>query len=189
MDLFEAIHTTRAMRRLDPGRPVSEADIRTILEAATKAASGGNRQPARWIVVTDSDQRRRLGEVYKRCAAKLLEGDEDSPLTRSSWHLVDHFGQSPVLIVACTEGPNRRPASVFPAIQNLMLAARGLGLGTTLTTAHLDDEDAVRQILGLPDDVMTYCIIPIGYPLGRWAEAARKSVDDVAFRDRWNTPL
>lgn len=189
MDLFEAINTTRAMRRLDPSRPVSDADIRTMLAAATKAASGGNRQPARWIVVTDRDVRRRLGEVYKRCATKLLEGDEDSPLTRSSWHLVEHFGDAPVLIVACTEGPNRRPASVFPAIQNLMLAARALGLGTTLTTAHLEDEDTVRQILGLPDDVVTYCIIPIGYPLGRWAEAQRRPVEEVAFRDRWNAPL
>lgn len=189
MDLLEAIHTTRAMRRLDPSRPVSDEDIRTMLEAATKAASGGNRQPARWIVVTDPDLRRRLGEVYKRCAARLLAGDEDTPLTRSSWHLAEHFGEAPVLIVACTEGPNRRPASVFPAIQNLMLAARGLGLGTTLTTCHLENEDAVRRILGVPDDVMTYCIIPVGYPLGPWGEAPRKPVDEVAFRDRWNSPL
>ena len=188
MELFEAIHTTRAMRRLDPDRSVPEADIRRILEAATKAPSGGNSQPVRWIVVTDQEVRRQLGEVYRRCAAKLMEGDEDSPLTRSSWHLIDHFGEAPALIVACSEGQNRRPASVYPAVQNLMLAARGLGLGTTLTTSHLEDEAAVRRILGIPENVMTYCIIPVGYPLGRWGEAQRKPVEDVAYRDRWSNP-
>lgn len=189
MDLFEAIRTTRAMRRLDPDRSVSDADIRRILEAATKAASGKNSQPARWLVVTDPDLRRQLGEVYRRCSAEAMAGDADSPLTRSAWHLIDHFGEAPVLIVVCTEGENRRPASVYPAVQNLMLAARGLGLGTTLTTMHLDDEPAVKKILGIPNNVLTYCIIPIGYPLGRWAEAQRRPVEEVAFRDRWNNPI
>ena len=138
--------------------------------------------------MTDAELRGQLGEVYRRCAAKFMEGDEDSALTRSAWHLIDHFGEAPVHIVACTEGENRRPASVFPAVQNLMLAARGLGLGTTLTTMHLDDEAAVRRILGIPENVMTYCIIPMGYPLGRWGEAPRKPVEEVAYRDRWNNP-
>src|SRR5690348_3460409 len=177
------------MRRLDPSRSVSDEDIRQVLEAATKAASGKNSQPARWIVVTDEELRRQLGEVYKRCATPLMAGAEDSPLTRSSWHLVEHFGEAPALIVACTEGENRRPASVWPAVQNLMLAARALGLGSTLTTSHLDDEDAVREILGLPAGVMTYCIIPVGYPLGRWGEAQRKPVEEVAYRNRWGTPF
>lgn len=189
MDVFEAIYTTRAMRRLDPNRAVSEADLHKMVEAATKAASGGNRQPARWIVVTDPDVKRRLGEVYRRTASKLLEGDEDSPLSRSSWHLVEHFGEAPALVIACTQGEARRPASVWPAVQNLMLAARALGLGTTLTTSHLDDEGAVREILGLPDDVVTYCIIPVGYPLGRWGEAPRKPVEEVTHRDRWGNPF
>ena len=189
MDVFEAIWTTRAMRRLDASRPVADADLRKIVEAATKAASGGNSQPVRWIVVTDPDVRRRLGEVYRRCATKLLEGHEDSPLTRSSWHLVEHFGDAPALLVACTQGQSRRPASVYPAVQNLMLAARALGLGTTLTTSQLEDEPAVREILGLPEDVFTYCIIPVGYPLGRWGEAKRKPVEEVAFRDGWGKPF
>ena len=110
MDVFEAIYTTRAMRRLDPNRAVSEADLHKMVEAATKAASGGNRQPARWIVVTDPEVKRRLGEVYRRTASKLLEGDEDSALTRSSWHLVEHFGEAPALVIACTQGEARRPA-------------------------------------------------------------------------------
>jgi nitroreductase len=189
MDVFEAIRTTRAMRHLDSSREVADADLHKILEAATKAPSGGDSQPVRWIVVTDAETKRLLGEVYSRCAARLLEGDEDSPLTRSSWYLVEHFGEAPALIVACTEGERRRPASVFPAVQNLMLAARALGLGTTLTTSHLEDEPAVREILGLPMHVATYCIIPIGYPLGRWGEAHRKPVEEVTYRDRWANPF
>ena len=177
------------MRRLDPSRPVSDADLRKIVEAGTKAANGKNSQPVRWIVVTDPDVRRRLGEVYRRCAMKLLEGDADSPLTRSALHLADHLGHAPALIVACTEGERRRPASVFPAVQNVMLAARALGLGTTLTTSHLEEEAEVRAILGLTDDIATYCVIPIGYPLGRWGEARRKPVEEVTFRDRWGIPF
>ncbi|HKW07408.1 MAG TPA: nitroreductase family protein [Candidatus Dormibacteraeota bacterium] len=188
MDVFEAIHTTRAMRRLDPGRPVADADLRRIVEAGTKAATGGNSQPVRWVVVTDSHVKRRLGEVYRRCATKLIGGDEpDSPLTRSSLHLAAHLGESPALLIACTQGERKRPASVFPAVQNVMLAARALGLGTTLTTSHLEEEAEVRQILQLPDDVVTYCMIPVGYPLGRWGEAPRAPVEDVTFRDRWGT--
>jgi len=188
LDLFEAIHTTRAMRRLDPSHVVADEDIRRVLEAATKAPSGKNSQPVRWIVVTDVDVRRQLGEVYRRCGAGGMDGNEDARLSRSAWHLIEHLGEAPVLIVACTEGENRRPGSVYPAVQNLMLAARGLGLGTTLTTMHLEDEAAVKQILGIPETVLTYCIIPMGYPLGRWGEAPRKPVEDVTYRDRWNNP-
>ncbi|HXB03594.1 MAG TPA: nitroreductase family protein [Candidatus Angelobacter sp.] len=189
MDVFEAINTTRSMRRLDPSRRVSDADLRTIVEAATKAPSGKNSQPTRWIVVTDPELRRQLGDVYRRCASSLMDDSEEPSLARSAWHLIEHFGEAPALIVACCEGPARRPASVFPAVQNALLAARALGLGTTLTTSHLQDEPAVKQILHIPDDVSTYCIIPVGYPLGRWAEAKRKPVEEVAYRDRWGNPL
>jgi nitroreductase len=70
-----------------------------------------------------------------------------------------------------------------------MLAARALGLGTTLTTSHLQDEQAVKTILGIPESVDTYCMIPVGYPLGRWGEAQRKPVEEVAYRDRWGDPF
>ena len=191
MDVFEAIRTTRAMRRLDPDRSVSDADLRTLVEAATKAATGGNSQPVRWLVVTDPELKRRLGAVYRRCAAELLQNgeDEDRALMRSSWHLADHLGEAPALLIPCCDGPARRPASVFPSVQNLMLAARALGLGTTLTTSHLQDEQAVKTILGIPESVDTYCMIPVGYPLGRWGEAQRKPVEEVAYRDRWGDPF
>lgn len=190
MDVLEAIRTTRAMRRLDSSRPVSDADLQVLLEAAVKAPSGGNSQRARWLVVTDPELKRQVGEVYRRCAAEVLGGYErqgaDGRMLRSSWHLADHMGEAPALIVACCKGPSGRfGSSVFPGVQNLMLAARALGLGTTLTTIHLCDEPAVKRILGIPDDVATYAIVPVGHPLGRWGEAPRRPVSEQAFRDRW----
>jgi nitroreductase len=189
MDVFEAIRTTRAMRRLDPGRTVSDDDIWTVLEAATKAATGSNAQPVRWVVVTDPDKRRRLGEVYRRCWQPVREayakdgfpeGGQGRVLA-SADHLGDHMGDAPVIIIPCSKGGD--PASVFPAVQNLFLAARALGLGTTLTTIHRFEEGAVREILDIPDDVSTWAMIPMGYPLGRWGEAARRPVEEVTYWD------
>ena len=187
------------MRRLDPERPVSNADLRVILDAANRAPSGGNSQRARWLVVTDPALKSRVGEVYRRCAAEVLRGYEErgggedpqvQKILRSSWHLADHLGEAPALIVACCRGPaGRYASSVFPGVQNLILAARDLGLGTTLTTIHLCDEQAVKEILGIPDDIATYCIVPVGYPLGRWGEGPRRRVEDVAYRDTWGNPF
>ena len=191
MDVFEAIRTTRAMRRLDPARAVSPADLETILEAAGRGPSGGNRQPVRWLAVQDTELRRRVGEVYREQAYEFLKQlTAQTPDVRSYYHLADHLGEAPVLVVPCAPGdPARLAASVYPAVQNLMLAARALGLGTTLTTIHRGNEAAVKDILGIPEDVQTFALIPVGYPLGRWAEAPRKPVWEVAYRDRWGQPL
>ena len=94
-----------------------------------------------------------------------------------------HIGEAPALILACA--PGEAQASVFPGVQNLMLAARALGLGTTLTTTHRCNETKVKQLLGIPDEVNTFCMIPVGYPLGRWGAAKGKAVDEVAFWDDW----
>ena len=194
MDVFEAIATTRAMRRLDPTRDVADADILRIVEAATKAASGGNSQPVRWLVVKDTDKRRRLGEIYRRSWAPVRElyaGRTDtSPGTArvlsSADHLGDHMGEAPVIILPCSSGkPGEAESSVFPGVQNLFLAARALGLGTTLTTVHRLHEDEVRAVLDIPPDVNTWAMIPVGYPLGTWAEAKRRPVHEVTYWDAW----
>src|SRR5438270_12356722 len=171
MDVFEAINTTRAMRRLDSTKPVSDADIWTILDAAGKAPTGGNRQPVRWIVVKDAGKRRRLGEIYKACWADVgamyrqATPAADALTTRllnSADHLGHHMGDAPVIILPTGKGAD--PGSVFPGVQNLFLAARALGLGTTLTTVHLLKEADVREVLGIPEDVQTFAMIPVGYP-------------------------
>jgi nitroreductase len=191
MDVFEAMRTTRSMRRLDSDRHVSDEDLRTIVDAATRAASGGNSQPVRWLVVRDPELRRQVGEVYRAQAAVRLtayetRASEDPAAARmlaSARHLGEHMGEAPALVIPCA-----RPgldSSVWPAVQNLMLAARALGLGTTLTTIHRFDEATVRRILGIPEEIETYAIIPVGYPLGRWGEAKRRPAAEVTYWDRW----
>jgi nitroreductase len=197
VDLFEAIWTTRAMRRLDPEREVSDRDLLKIVEAATKSATGGNRQPVRWLIVRDREKRRLLGELYRECAEKALKVYEEDARTnpttarmlKSSRHLADHMGEAPAIVIPCAAGERGRiDASVYPGVQNLMLAARALGLGTTLTTIHRCNEEKVKALLGIPDGIHTFCLIPVGYPLGRWGEAPRRAVSELAYWDSWGKP-
>jgi nitroreductase len=192
VDVFEAMRTTRAMRRLDPSRPVSRDAIWTIVEMATKAATGGNSQPVRWIVVEDAEKRRRLGEIYRECWAQVgamyrqrtpAEDTQTNRILTSADHLGEHMGESPVIVIPASKGGDA--ASVFPGVQNLFLAARALGLGTTLTTVHRLKEDEVRAVLGVPDDVQTWAMIPVGYPTGRWGEPSRRPVEEITYWDGW----
>jgi nitroreductase len=195
VDVFEAIWTTRAMRRLDTAREVPEEDLLLILEAAGKAPSGGNAQPVRWLVVRDAGLRRRIGDIYREQARPTLlrlyerPARDDPAVARmlaSALHLADHLGEAPVLLVPCApSGLVRVEGSVYPAIQNLMLAARARGLGTTLTGMHRANEGELKRLLGIPDDVRTFALIPLGHPLGRWGEAPRKPVREVTYWDRW----
>ncbi len=192
MDVFEAMRTTRAMRRLDDERPVAREDIWTIVEMATKAATGGNSQPVRWIVVEDAGKRRRLGEIYRRCWAEIgalyrqrtpAEDTQTNRILTSADHLGEHMGDAPVIIVPASKGGDA--ASVYPGVQNLFLAARALGLGTTLTTVHKLAEDEVRAVLGTPDDVQTWAMIPVVHPTGKWGEPARRPVEEITYWDGW----
>ena len=187
MDVFEAIWTTRAMRRLDAAHPVPDEDLVLILTAAGKAPSGGNSQPVRWVVVRDAELRRRVGDIYRAVARPRLEQSYGgSPLGRSALHLADHLGEAPVILVPCGPREAIRPeGSVYPAIQNLMLAARARGLGTTLTSLHKENESALKTLLGIPEEVDTFALIPVGYPLGRWGEAQRKPVGEITYWDGW----
>ena len=194
MDLFEAMRTTRAMRRLDASKPVSDDDVWTIVEAATKAATGGNSQPVRWIVVRDADKRRQLGEIYRRCWAQIgamyrqrtpAEDTQTQRILTSADHLGEHMGEAPVIIVPASKGGDA--GSVYPGVQNLFLAARALGLGTTLTTVHKLEEAEVRSVLGIPEDVQTWAMIPVGHPTGRWGEAKRRPVEEVTYWDEWRS--
>lgn len=196
MELFEAIATTRAMRRLDASRDVADEDILKIVEAATKAATGGNSQPVRWIVVRDADKRRQLGDIYRECwqsvrgfYAKAEQTPTTARMLGSADHLGEHMGEAPALILPCSKGePGQAESSVFPGVQNLFLAARALGLGTTLTTVHRFQEDKVREVLGIPPEVNTWALIPVGYPTGNWGEAKRRPVRDVTYWDTWKNP-
>ncbi len=193
MDVLEAIRTTRAMRRLDPDRDVPDDVLWTILEASTKGPSGGNRQQLRWVVVRDPARKRRLGELYREVwdeyeAERPPSASEDEQVRRnlrSAEHLAHHLAEVPVLLLACARRRGSVEAAVYPGVQNLMLAARAHGLGTTLTSFHRRREPEVRAALSIPEDVETFALVPLGYPLGRWGEAKRRPVSEVVYWDEW----
>src|SRR5271156_6864899 len=200
ISLFDAIQTMRAMRRLKPD-PVPDELIREVLEAAVGAPSGGDAQHWRFIVVKDPEIKRQLQIRYKRAFEDLKERFHAAPpppgkteaqkqrMLAERDHLTEHFHEAPVLIVCFLYGDSGSGvgagASIYPAVQNLLLAARALGLGATLTTRHMLYEREVDEILGLPKEARTFAIIPIGYPLGNFGPVSRVPIDDVTFLDRW----
>ena len=160
LDVDEAIFSLRAMRRLQPD-PVPEADLRYLVEAATQAASGSNQQRWAFVVVTDAEQRRRIGEVYRELGERFisprlesgeLAADEER-VYRGALRLAEGLGEVPALVVVCMGGPHPVDprtcstwyGSIYPAIQNLMLAARSRGLGATLTTLHKAGDARIRS--------------------------------------------
>ena len=208
MDLYEAIWTTRAMRRLKPD-PIPEGVLRSILDAAIRAASGGNTQAWAFVVVRDPALKEQIGALIQPAVAELF-GTETrygramaspdpavaEPVRRmaaSVRYMVDHLHAAPALVFACLDlgsnpGSVTSGASIYPAVQNLMLAARAHGVGSTLTTMHRRRQDEVRSLLGIPSTVETMAMIPLGYPLGRWGVAARRPLEEVAFDNRWGEP-
>jgi nitroreductase len=204
MELFEAIRTQRAIRRLKPD-PIPDATIREILEAAISAPSGGNRQGWAFIVIKDPATKQRLAALYREGFEELLtvpyyrdaaKAPPDSPagkMLASARHLAEHLEEAPVLILACidTEGATAglmMGASIYPAVQNILLAARGHGIGGTLTTIHRFRNRHVKELLGIPDRVETAALIPLGYPLGKFGRPPRRPLREVTHLDRWGQP-
>lgn len=199
-DLFEIIHSTRSMRRLKPD-PVPPALIRKMLEAGTAAPSGGNMQSWRFLVIRDPAIKAEVAHWYRRGWHEIVgpryqagtpaPGSSPERFTRmlaAAEHLADHLHEAPVWIVPCLQGGthNRSSgASIYPAVQNILLAARALGLGATLTSLHLLFEKEAEAALGLPEGVHSYAILPIGYPLGKFGPVTRAPLEDVVFADRW----
>jgi nitroreductase len=200
VDLFDIIQTTRSMRRLKPD-PVPEALIRKILEAGVCGPSGGNMQHWRFLVIRDATIKRTVGSYYKRAwdeevAPRYRAGASPHGVRRNEFlrtvsaaeHLAAHIHEAPVWIVACLQGdaPTRTAgASIYPAVQNMLLAARALGLGATLTTLYLSFEKETEAAFGLPADWHSYAILPIGYPIGRFGPVRRAALSDVVFKDQW----
>jgi nitroreductase len=203
-DLFEIIRTTRSMRRLKPD-PVPAELIRKILEAGVSAPSGGNMQRWRFLVVRDPAIKKTVGAYYKRtwdevvnpryrsgASAPGTSPERFSRMLDAAQYLADHIHEAPVWIVPCLEGatPTRTAgSSIYPAVQNMLLAARALGLGATLTTLYLNFEKEVEAAFGLPAEMHTYAILPIGYPLGRFGPVRRVPLADVVYEDRWGQPF
>ena len=197
ISLFECIHSQRAIRRFTDA-PVSDETLATVLSAAIQAPSGGNRQPWYFLAVRDPAIKRRLGEWYLEAWSEVVagmgEGASAQPY-RSGAVLAREMQKVPVLILVCIDRPGNgvetdqltRGASVYPAVQNLMLAARALGLGSVLTTLHTRYESEVKELLGIPEMVDTAALIPLGYPAEgeRFGGARRRPLEEVTFYDRW----
>ncbi len=202
MDFFDVVTTQRAIRRLKTD-PIPDATLRQIMDAAICAPSGGNRQGWSFLVVRDPAKRARLGELYREAWGELMKvpfyagaakEPPDSPagkMLASARHLGEHVGEAPVLILACialdsgVQPTLTTGASIYPAVQNIMLAARALGIGSCITTIHRFRDAQVKELLGIPADVETAALIPLGYPLGKFGRPPRRPVREVAFADRW----
>ena len=204
-DVFEIIQTTRAMRRLKSD-PVPDEMIRKILQAGICAANGGNTQRWRFLVIKDPEIKKAVQVQYKRAfdeiiGPRYLNSEPPPGVTKEKYlrqhaaveYLTDHFHQAPVWIVACIDEGAAAPtrwsgASIYPAVQNMLLAARALGLGATLTTRHLLFEKESEAALGLPPGVHSYAILPIGWPMGRFGPVGRGELSDFVYQDRWGQP-
>jgi nitroreductase len=215
-DFFTVVDTQRALRRFRP-EPVPDALLVRVLAAATRAPSARGAEPWFFVVVGDPAVRRSIAEHYRRAwdvgaeftAATDADRDvRDRPhyarMMRAAKELAVRFADAPVLVVCCLDhaqlGPIAAPdgtllspvaayASIFPAVQNLLLAAHALGLGATLTTLHRGFEDALRGLLAIPPSVEVAAIVPLGWPVDRPGPTRRKPVTAVAFRDAFGRPF
>ena len=215
IDLFEAMSTLRAVRRMRSD-PIPDDVLKNVLRAATWAPNGGNRQPWRFLVVRDAAKKTALRDLYLPhwntyetahlpTLEKLPEPERSKMKTNyaTARHLAEHIHEAPVIVVFCvyipdlaiTDAKLDRPCivgggSIYPAVQNLMLACRAYGLGTTLTTLLCLEEPKVKKLLGIPDKWATAAHVPIGYPQGKgYGPLSRKPVEKVSYLDRWDAPL
>jgi nitroreductase len=206
VSLLEGIATTRAIRRFLPD-PIPEGDLSSILWHATRAPTGSNRQPTRFVVLRDGPGAREakalLGEAFRRGwndkrGEDGYEGgsgsDPASPKARMAaamQHFVDHFEEIPVVVLACLKLGHYREdqitsgASVYPACQNMLLAARALGYGGVLTMWHFYVESQLRAVLEIPEDFAIAATIALGRPQGGHGPVRRRPLDQVVYDDRW----
>lgn len=204
--LLEGISTTRAIRRYRP-EPIPDDVLRDIMFAATRAPSGSNRQPFRFMVFTDSERAREVKTLIGHGAQALWDSkrrtdgydatvdvDDSSPkarMARTMQSYVDNFADVPALVLAClvryrpptpTEG-----ASVYPSCQNILLAARARGYGGVLTGFHGFVEKELREMLSIPDNVFLAATITLGKPIGGHGPVRRVPMNEVVFGDEWGT--
>lgn len=200
--VLEALHSTPARRYLKPD-PIPEAVLRALLDAAIRGPSGGNTQSWEWVVVTDPELKRPIAEwyregwqrVYGHRREEILGSGDGQGLGRrnflSAEHLANHLEEAPAWVVPVLRGAAgsqnpRAGASVYGAVQHLILAARAYGIGATLTTLYSGREDDVKRLLGIPEDALTMALVTLGYPSqGRWAQPKRRPAEEITHWNRW----
>jgi nitroreductase len=206
MTLKDAIYNCRAMRKLDT-KEVPEELLIELIDAANQAPSGSNMQNGRWIVVRDAKVKQQLADLNRKGVEAYIGPQAARPgslphqseekrkrmLNAVLWQM-EHMHEIPALVIACFEFGEkvsgsavlRSGGSIWPGIQNLLLTARALGLGAAPTTLALGDQDAVRKVLNLPETMAAICLIPVGYPLGKFGPVTRKPVAEIMRFDRWD---
>ena len=195
--LLEGIRTTRAIRRLRPD-PVPLALVKKVCEAGSFAPSGGNRQPWRFIAVLDAERRRWIAERYRetfhRYIAPAVEAAKQPGfpeaarrMQRAAIHLADHLHEAPVhlFVAGFTRRSEPQLQALMPAVQNVLLACRAVGLGASLTTLHRAFGAECDRFLGLPEGCPSCALLPIGWPLGRYGRPPRNPIDSCFFVDRY----
>ncbi len=209
--LVETMYQLRALRRFKPD-PVPEELIWKIVEAGTMAPSGSNSQVWRFVVVRDDDGKRFIQARYKRAwdtyAQMNMDAMAQAPppaeqlaarmrMARVAAGMAERLHEVPVLLLVCMAPRGGVPprsaartqagfyASIFPAVQNILLAARALGLGSVLTTLHLLYEDEIKERFGIPAEVEAVALLPIGYAKGKFGPVTRRPVEEVTYWDKW----
>jgi len=215
MGVYEAMRTLKAVRRLKPD-PIPDEVLHRVLEAATWAPTGGNRQPWRIIAVKDREKKNRLGSWYAerwnafskmyRSAISNMPEDARKGMLRTiaaGDYLANHFGETPVVAIFCfdpkqmaiTDAKQNRPSvvgggSVYPSVENLLIACRAEGLGCVLTTLLCEAEPQVKELLAIPEGWGTAAAIPIGYPVGRGhGPLTRRPFSELAYLDSWGNRI
>lgn len=203
--LLEGLMSTRAIRRYK-NEPIPEDVLRDILFAATRAPSGSNRQPFRFVVLTDSEKAIAAKQLIAKGAEAVWSSkrkadqydqrsgaEENSPKARMAKtmdHYVDNFETVPALILPCLvryREPNpMEGASVYPAVQNLLLAARALGYGGVITGFHGMVDSELKSLLGIPEDVFISCTVTLGKPAGNHGPVRRRPMSELVFGDSWS---
>jgi nitroreductase len=208
LGLLEGLTHTRAIRRYKD-EPIAEQDLRDMLFAATRGPSGSNRQPFRFLVLTDSGKARAakqlIADIAQAFWAEKSKRDQydqgsgtdpDSPKSRMAntmQHYVDNFANVPCLILPCLiryrEPQPMEGASIYPAVQNLLLAARALGYGGVITGFHAYVEQELRSLLDIPEEVFISCTLTMGKPMGNHGPVRRRPLSELVFEDSWdNSP-
>ncbi|MCR9106167.1 MAG: nitroreductase family protein [Gammaproteobacteria bacterium] len=198
LPLLEAIRTTRAIRRLKPD-PVPPELIRKVCQAGTYAPSGGNRQPWIFVAVTEQERRNFIAERYRSVfddyIAPAIEAAKDPAFPdakrrnlRAAVDLAHNLHKAPVhlIIAGWTRRGEPQIQGLFPAIQNILLACRAVGLGASLTTAHMGVRQEIDSFLGLSEKTPSCALIPIGWPLGKYGTPPRRSIDECLHFEHYS---
>jgi nitroreductase len=184
LDALEQFMTRQRANREFNGEPVDDALVERILAMATRAPSARNAQTWRFVVVRDRERKTKMGAIFDELGGQMYGANAPQ---RTPW------GEVPVLVAVCSEaafgtdeaGMAALGASIYPAVQNLLLAAQAAGLGTVLTTRTKRREADLRPLLGLPDTVGVYAIIPMGWPAQRLGPNKRRPVAEVTYREQF----